>query len=192
MKDYLESSYSQSILLESVDCTFQYLVQNISQELSEICNENSEILMMRIIPVLFRCRNLLNNVNPIIKGLQEDKQPNKNDKKKPKEEAKVVELNDEEAEQELKEENIVLDKEELESTKEVQDMDSLPVIKDENNEQDYDEKVQNIVKSIQLFTKLILTEGIERSDDMVNIGEMFGMGGNSSEMGLLQGLMTGG
>ena len=192
MKDYLESSYSQSILLESVDCTFQYLVQNISQELSEICNENSEILMMRIIPVLFRCRNLLNNVNPIIKGLQEDKQPNKNDKKKPKEEAKVVELNDEEAEQELKEKNIVLDKEELESTKEVQDMDSLPVIKDENNEQDYDEKVQNIVKSIQLFTKLILTEGIERCDDMVNIGEMFGMSGNSSEMGLLQGLMTGG
>ena len=160
-----------------------------------LTNGNSEIFFLKIIPAIFRNRSQYEKINPIIQGLKKGPKEEAKKEDKPEDENKIVELTEEEAKIEAEKIESEKPKEEPIFANEIKQRDILTMIEDEETEVGFDEKVQNIVKSIQLFTKLILTEGIETSQGMPDIGDLFGAGTlseNSSEMGLLQTLLASG
>ncbi|CAI2360699.1 unnamed protein product [Moneuplotes crassus] len=192
MKDYLESRYSQSILIDSIECTYEHLVEGMKKELSEIANGNSELFYLKLIPAIYRNRDLYKETNPIIQSLKEG--PKEEVKEAPNEESepKVVEITDEEEAQETASDPKPT--EEPVFANEIPQKDIISMVEEEESDIDFEEKVQRIVESIKLFTKLILTEGIESSNQMPDIGDLFGAGAlseNSSEMGILSTLLSG-
>jgi len=162
MKDYLETWYSQSILTESIDYTYQAYVQSFLQE----CRSSTQtqgLLMLKIIPIMYRCRQLYKDKNPILESLISTNNGGK--KVKPIEEQKVVEVAEDY----------------------VDNMDDLQL------EDDLESKNTDLTKSIHLFTKLILTEGIENTQGMPGFGDLGdllgGMGEGGGDLDMLQSLM---
>ena len=161
LKDYLESAYSQSILIESVDISYQSYIQKFISEFRESSEQSKQIPMAKVIPIVFRCRSVFKEVNPVIKALAQD------DEKvllKPAEEQKVVEVDSD---------------------------GEVPGELEDSLEDSVGQNIKLVAKNIKIFSKLILTEGIEKASPFGDLGGLLGMG--SEELGgmdLLQSLAS--
>lgn len=161
LKDYLESSYSQSILMDSLDISYQSYIQKFIVEYKATFETSKRIPMAKIIPIVYRCRSIYKEVNPVIEALEVDEPKIL---VKPVEEQKVVELDSES--------KVASDFE-----------DSL--------EDSVGQNTKLVAKNIKIFSKLILTEGIEKASPLGDLGGLLGMG--SEELGgmdLLQSLAS--
>lgn len=173
MQDYLETSYSQSIFIESVDFKFDRYLDEFSNTFLDTYNQNDQVFMAKIIPMLYRMRDNYNSTNPVLNDLEnfrENEKPRENENNPEEEEGKVVELEDGE--------------EDLED-QETRANEGQPV----NQEETMETKIKQLKQSVKLFTKLVMTEGIENARSMP---EGLGLGGDDmGELGpLLQSLMT--
>lgn len=190
MKDYLETSYSQSIFIESVDFTYQSYLEKLSKDFKFSSNDN-QLFMAKIIPIIYRNRSFFREKNKITQKLGEPEEKKSKKKKKPVEEEKVVELTEEEARIESlakstpnpisSEEPLVLEHQ----------ISNTRIAQSEPEKESMETKASNLTKSVNLFTKLILTEGIENSSNMPDFGDLLGLGGDEmGDFSLLQSIMT--
>lgn len=190
MKDYLETSYSQSIFIESVDFTYQSYLEKLSKDF-KFSSNNNQLFMAKIIPIIYRNRSFFREKNKITQKLGEPEEKKSKKKKKPVEEEKVVELTEEEAKLDSlsmstpnpisKQEPLILEHQ-ISNTRTAQS---------EPDKESMETKAKNLTKSVNLFTKLILTEGIENTPGLPDFGDLFGMGGEDmGELGLLQSIMA--
>jgi hypothetical protein len=159
LKDYIESSYSQSILIESLDLGYQYYIQKFIAEFQVTSEISKQIPMAKIIPIVYRCRSIYNEVNPVIDALAIDEEK---PLIRPVEEQKVVEIES--------------------------DADVNSDIED-SLEDSISQNIKLVAKNIKIFSKLILTEGIEKASPLHDLGGLLGMGGEDiGGMDLLQSL----
>lgn len=146
--------------------------------------------MARIVPVLYRNRTHYNDENPITMNLCVVK-PKAKDTPNPTEENKVVEISDEEEENEGEDEaKPNKQSEEPVFGNELMMKQAMSILDDGTTEEDIEVKRDNLIQSISAFTKLILTEGIENTQNMPDISELLGgLGEDGNEMNLLSSMM---
>ena len=193
MCDYLETSYWQSIFVESIDMSYILYMNQFSASFEADFGQQEPVFMAKIIPLVFRMREYFKDQNIVLQGLEENKKTEEEAKNEKKiEEPKVVELT---------EEDLHPSKFNNQGSHEIEDNKSSQIIEEtkefsaDNQEWEQSDqwnnietKLEDLRQSIKLFAKLILTEGIENSPD---IDVPFGFGGDDmGELGpILQSIM---
>lgn len=156
-----------------------------------MCKANPQTFMARIVPVLYRNRSHYNDENPITMNLCVVKPKAKNTPN-PIEESKVVEISDEEENEGEGEDEAKPSRQNEEPVfgNELMMKQAMSILDDGTTEEDLEVKRDNLIQSISAFTKLILTEGIENTQNMPDISELLGgLGEDGNEMNLLSSMM---
>ena len=154
LKDYLETQYSQSIFIDCVDLTFTSYTNTFSDAFKQEYQDDQKVFIGKILSLIYRLRNTYSNNYVSIEAKEPEKDAKKEEVKD--EEPKVVEIDENEDENDENKQQSEQPKDTDENKEDIQDNPDLT-------------SQESLQKSFRMFIKLVLTEGIENEQNMLDM-----------------------